>query len=259
MFIVLILVSAMSGYIAKAQDDKLDSLDFNLENPPEAKKPPYFAIAGGYTGTLLWVNFDDVNAHFGKNFGLDDMKAPMYMSGAQGFTAIGIIPNVRLGFFGMGGSKLKEATMYMNSDTVKRSLNYSVSFNGISIDWAYIPWKSVAIIPGISFGWGNMIIENYQAQTSGYSWNNIKPSGDTINYLNRAETTYSFLQPNINVEFAVTPFFALRLNAGYATTFSLFGSSWKYNVNAALNNVPPKITASGMTLQFGIFLGLFNY
>ncbi|MCX7736856.1 MAG: hypothetical protein N2319_09100 [Candidatus Kapabacteria bacterium] len=238
-----------------SQDDRLDELEFESATIKE-EKPPYFAIGGGYTGTFIFTNFDELNKKLLEptyRFPENALSAPIFLSGVQGFTAIGIIPNVRLGFLGMGGSKSVE-----KKDTVinlNKHVEYSLSFQGISIDYGIILMKSLALIPGLTFGWGNRTIEVYQAPAE-VSWDGFQAIGDLNKFLNRAEGNFYFVQPNVNFEYALTPFFMIRANAGYALSFS---GDWTFNRTAKLINVPDKIDANGFTVQFGLFLGLFNY
>lgn len=238
-----------------SQDDRLDELEFESTTIKE-EKPPYFAIGGGYTGTFIFTNFDALNKKLGEQtfrFAENAFSAPIYLSGVQGFTAIGIIPNVRLGFLGMGGSKTVE-----KKDTVinlNKFVEYSLSFQGVSIDYGFVLMKSIALIPGITFGWGSRTIEVYQAPAE-IPWDEFNAIGDPRKFLNRAEGNFYFVQPNINFEYALTPFFMIRANAGYSLSF---GGEWKFNRTANLTNVPDNINANGFTVQFGLFLGLFNY
>ncbi len=238
-----------------AQDDRLDELEFESATIKE-EKPPYFAIGGGYTGTFIFTNFTELNKKLLEptfNFSQDALTAPIFLSGVQGFTAIGIIPNVRLGFLGMGGSKTvekKDSLINLN-----KHVEYSMSFQGVSIDYGIILMKSLALIPGITFGWGTRTIEVYQAPSE-ISWDKFNAIANLNNFLNRAEGNFYFLQPNINFEYALTPFFMIRANAGYALSF---GGEWKFNRTANLTGVPKKIDANGFTVQLGLFLGLFNY
>ena len=238
-----------------SQDDRLDELEFESATIKE-EKPPYFAIGGGYTGTFIFLNFDELNKKLLEqtfSFSEEAFSAPVFLSGVQGFTAIGIIPNVRLGFLGMGGSKTVEK--YDSVIKLNKYVDYSLSFQGISIDYGIILMKSLALIPGITFGWGKRTIEVYQAPAE-ISWDDFKAIGEIQNFLNRAEGNFYFVQPNLNFEYALTPFFMIRANAGYALTF---GGEWTFNRTAKLTNVPDKIDANGFTVQFGLFLGLFNY
>lgn len=242
-------------YNAFSQDDRLDELEFESATINE-EKPPYFAIGGGYTGTFIFTNFDELNKKLLEQtfrFSEDALSAPIFLSGVQGFTAIGIIPNVRLGFLGMGGSKRVE-----KRDTIinlNKNVEYSLSFQGVFIDYGFILMKSLALIPGITFGWGNRTIEVYQAPAE-ISWDQFEAIGDINKFLNRAEGNFYFVQPNINFEYALTPFFMIRANVGYSLSF---GGEWTFNQTSKLSNVPDKIDANGLTLQLGLFLGLFNY
>lgn len=245
---IVIFASVFNGF---AQDNMLDSLNFEVSAVKE-EKPPYFALGGGYTGTFLFADMTELNK-IAKNYGLSDLKSNIYLSGVQGFTAIGIIPNLRLGFWGLGGSQKTE--LKIDTASLTRGLNYSLSFTGFSIDYGINLIKSLAVLPGISAGWVTATMEAYQSSNS-FDFANFKPGNDLNNYRQRAEGSFYFIQPNLNLEYAVTPFLMARLNVGYSYSFS---GDWKYNQDATLTNVPTGINANGMTVQFGVFVGLFNY
>lgn len=245
LIIAFMLVSNINSF---AQDDKLDSLSFEV-TPVKEEKPPYFALGGGYTGTFLLLKMDDLNAHLkANNFGMSDLKSSMYMSGVQGFTAIGIVPNLRIGFFGMSGTQTSENNV---GDTIT-GVDFSLSYTGFALDYGIILGKSIAILPGISAGWVKATIESYRSKNTA-EWVAFKPESANMY---RAEKSAYFIQPNINLEYALTPFLMARVNAGYSMSFS---GDWKYNNTGTLSNVPKGINANGLTLQFGVFVGLFNY
>jgi hypothetical protein len=251
--LALILFGSLTAW---SQDNMLDSLDLSFESTPlKEEKIPYFAIAGGFTGTFFFANgFDEMNKLIEKNFpamGTERLKGSIFMPGAEGFTAIGIIPNMRLSFFGAGGSKTIKA---VNADTT-RSIDYSLSFNGLSFDYAWVPTRRLAILIGANLGWGTMAIE-YNRTTKEFSWDSLSQNINPNNFMSRVEAGFWLLQPHLNVEFAVTPFIALRGSAGYSVSFM---QNWNFNQNSVLNNTPAKLDASGLYMQFGLFLGLFNY
>ena len=254
--LALILFGSMTAW---SQDDMLDSLDLSFESSPmKEDKIPYFAIAGGFTGTFFFANFNEIDKMIESNFpsfGNERFKGSnIFMPGAEGFTAIGIIPNMRLGFFGAGGSKTIKA---VNADTT-RSIDYSVSFNGISFDYAYVPTRRLAILVGVNLGWGTMAIEYFRT-TSKYNWNQFNENSNPDNFMSKTDAGYWLVQPHLNIEFALTPFIALRGSAGYSVSLM---NEWKFNKNSAFsesNKPPDKLNASGLYAQFGLFLGLFNY
>ena len=257
--LALILFGSLTAW---SQDNMLDSLDLSFESTPlKEEKIPYFAIAGGFTGTIFFPNgFGEMNKLIETNFpsmGTERLKGSIFMPGAEGFTAIGIIPNMRLSFFGAGGSQTIKA---VNADTT-RSIDYSLSFNGLSFDYAWVPIRRLAILIGVNLGWGTMAIEYYRT-TKEINWNDFGEDVNPNNFMSRAEAGFWLIQPHLNIEFAVTPFIALRGSAGYS--YSLMGN-WKFNQNStfppkpASNKPPDKLNADGMYVQFGLFLGLFNY
>jgi len=127
------------------------------------------------------------------------------------------------------------------------------------MDYGFVLFKSLAVLPGINLGWGGLTLESYQGVTD-YNWSNFNTKVDSLNFMNRAKTTFSFIQPNLSIEWTLTPYFMIRGNVGYNYSFALSGDwDWELNKYSNLKEVPKGINASGLTAQFGIFLGLFNY
>lgn len=256
LLICLLLALTVTLGNIQAQDDKLDKLSFE-ESPLLDEKPPYFAVGGGFLGTFLFTNFDELNLS-AASFGVGEFKSPVFLTGAQGFTAIGVIPNIRVGIVSIGGKATlqKEFTDSIGpipiSSTVNRTMEYSTSLTGFTIDYAIQPFKHFAIIPGVMLGFGTVAVERSQS-TASRSF--IDPIPSSENYFNRLDASITVLQPNLNIEYAITQFSMIRINAGYMMSFV---GDWKADRQTAISGVPDKINSSGLTLQFGIFVGLFN-
>jgi hypothetical protein len=237
----------------------LDSLDLSFEDSPVTEvDQPYFAVGGGYIFTVFYPNFDDLNNMLTTNgfpFGEKIFETPVFMHGAQVFTAVGIIPNTRVGFFWNGGTKLLEKDIA--GANLKQSFEYSVDVSGLSLNYAWVPFSHFAVLPGVNTFWGRIILESYQTQKN-VEWGVFKPGADTTNFLNRAEAGFLYVQPNVSVEYAITVFAAIRLNAGY--TFS-FMQDWEFNRNAKINDgsLMSNFNADGFSVQLGLFIGLFSY
>lgn len=240
-----LLLALCSITLIFAQDS--GNLNFQFEETEMAEiKPPYFGLGGGYIGGFVFPKFDEIRKKFS---GFDDLKGGIYLSGAEGFSAIAIIPNVRLGFFGFNGSKSYDKAQ---NDTTT-GVSYGIGYTGFSIDYAYVPFKSFALLSGVNIGWSNIAIEKYKS-TSSIDWNNL--ANGPIAYFWSVEGKFWFIEPNINVEYAITPFFMIRGGFGYSFVLS---QKWKYNRFAMLDNVPTALNTNGLKIQFGLFLGLFNY
>lgn len=273
---LLLLLMMIASVNVFAQDEELDDFEFADETPfstqeLQEEKTEYFLLTGGYTGTLLWLNFDEFNKQMQNvGFGTKDFESPLYLNGVQGITGIFyFLPNMRIGFVSMAGSKMDEieTTAQVNSEdiSVNRGVEFAVDYTGFSLDYAIVPVNSLAITFGATFGWGNMTLESWQMPNE-MSWTEFGKESNQAYYINRAHQSYWFVQPNLNLEYALeliegAKLIMFRVNVGYPYTFSLASDSekWKFNRGASIMDMPDEINANGLSVQFGIFIGLFNF
>lgn len=241
---ILFWFVAISGLVFS--QDELGEIQFEESNV-KIEKPPYFGLGGGYIGSFLFLNLDEINK-ISKEISLNDFKSPLFLSGAQGFTAIGIVPNIRIGFSGYSGLKKEEK---INDHNTTFGLKYEVGFTGFSIDYGFVIFKNFAILPGLGLGWSSIDITKYNV--SNFDWNDLKSNVYTSNII---EGNFFFLEPHLTVEFAVTPFLMIRLGAQYPFGFA---GKWKVNNVSEVTNVPSSLKPNGLAINFGIFVGLFNY
>jgi hypothetical protein len=230
-----------------AQDDKLNQFSFE-DVPTEDSKPPYFAISGGFTTTWLFTNLTDLNVLtngiLGSNF-----SSPIVLFGGQAFAAIGIIPNVRAGFFSMASAGALEGQ--------SRRVEYGVSMTGVSVDYAFTPFKGFAVLPGVNVGWGAVNYEVSQVGV-GQAFSTFPFASGTqtqANFMRRLRSNMIFVTPNLNIEYAFTIVSMIRLNVGYNLSFM---GDWRVDNSSTISGVPSSINATGLTAQVGLFVGLFN-
>lgn len=241
---------------ALAQDDRLDELSFDEEQLKE-EVVPYFAIGVGPVFNFALPSTTDVNARAAA-LGLSDMKTPMVQVGAEIFAAIGVVPNVRLGFSWVAGTSTASKDLTVGATSVKRTMNYSITSRAFHLDYAITPMKSLSILPGVGFGWGEQSIETYQSE-SNVSWTDLTNDATFApapNAFTRVQQGTLSILPRVNLEYAVTPFLNLRAQAAYNLQIS--GSDWIANNNATVSNVPSGISVSGLSFQVGVLVGLFN-
>lgn len=250
-----------------AQDDQLDQLNFEEQNYEQFKEEstPYFVIGGGPVMNMMFLIYNDLNSEFvDKYFNNKDkfyMDGYFYQFGAQGIISIGLIPNVRIGVLGLGGQKSLNQTLdtAINSKTYTRNMEITLGYTGINLDYAWVPFNNLkfAIVPGVTFGWGTIDIETYQTLND-LEFNDIKPESDLANYYTKLETSYWHLSPMLNFEYSPTLLSLFRISVGYTMSFP---DTWNLNSNgdSKVNNVPTGINSNGLTFQFGIILGIFNY
>ena len=249
---LLLFILLLSTPLLQSQDDELDDMDFE-EIPVVEERPTYFAIGAGYVGGLNFLNYDAINTKLANDFQLPEFSGFMYMSGAHGFTCIGIIPNLRLGFYGLTGS----VKVDKNQDTVLYGSKFSVSYMGFSVDYGIVLFKHFAVLPGVQVGWSDIeqIIYRTRNNANSPNWDEIQPANDGEYFSKNISGDFWFVEPQIYFEYALTPFLMARASAGYNFSFNL---AWEYN-SANFKNVPDDITTGGFSAQFGIFVGLFNF
>lgn len=233
-------------YAAFAQDDKLNQFSFE-DVPTEDARPPYFAVAGGPAVTWLFTNLADVNSFVGGISG-GSFSSPLLMVGAEGFFAIGFIPNVRVGVAGAASINT------LQNDAKTKRVEYALSQTGVILDYAITPLKGFSIIPGVSGGIG---VANFDiTQSSGpQNFSQITPTATVSNYMRRLRSNLTYVQPRLNIEYSFTSFSMIRVNAGYNLSFM---GEWQADNVTAVSGVPVGINATGFTAQVGLFVGLFN-
>lgn len=231
---------------------ELDSLNLNFEEvTANVESPPYFGLGGGYIGTFSFINFDDIN-QINRSIGFENFGSPIFISGAEGFTAIPFVPNLRIGFLGGSGTIVKEITI----DTATFGTRALVQFTGFRIDYGYVPTNSLALLFGANIGWSSLTFEFYR-NANNMDWNNISFFyNDSNNAFRMINGNFWFVEPNLNIEFAATTFLMLRLGISYSFTFL---PDWKGNQIAKVDNVPSTLKPDGLQVKFGLFVGLFNY
>jgi hypothetical protein len=246
-----------------AQDDKLDALTFE-ETVIQEEKVPYFGVGGGFITSFFFPGLDDVNTQLRAN-GLDEIKAPVTMMGAMGVATIGIIPNVRVHISSLGATvSTPEKAFTIGQSTYNRRVNYSVGYTGLGIDYAIQLARSFFVLPGITGAWGTLSLETAQSKAGGNTSDGSVGGAlvDPNVFAKRISSNYVMLQPGLAIEFAPPILgndkprvLALRLQAGYNLSFM---GDWKENGMNIINNQPSSLKASGLSVQAGLMIGLFN-
>ncbi|MGA0045228.1 MAG: hypothetical protein ACO3I4_03125 [Candidatus Kapaibacteriota bacterium] len=250
--ITLVITGTLS---LSAQDDRLDDLSFD-ESPLQDEVVPYFAVGLGPVFNVAFPNVEDLNAA-AQTMGLDALSTSMIQCGAEIFTAVGIVPNLRVGFSWVAGSTQTSKSNVDLGDGVSgtRTMAYTMSNRAIHVDYALVPAKGLAILPGLGFGFGSQTIARYQSDGE-RSWDDYRPIATSPDAFSELERSTLYLAPRVNVEYAVTPFIALRGQVAYNYQFD--ASGWLGNRIATVANVPSDISMTALSAQLGVFVGLFN-
>lgn len=242
-----------------AQDDRLDELSFDEGVSLKDEALPYFAIGIGPVVSFSFPNMDALSVR-SKELGLTEMKTPFIQAGVELFTAIGIVPNVRIGFSWITGSSSSEGRVAGGAGeaAVNRTMEYSVGSRMVIADYAWVPFRSFAVIPGVGFCWATQTISTYQADSS-VSWNDLTnhttlaPSPTAFSELRRGALA---IVPRLNIEYAIAPWVGIRAQAAY--TIQVSGGDWQLDRTTNIADVPDNIKTTAFSAQLGVFIGLFN-
>ncbi len=252
----------------KAQDDEFENYAFD-DNKKE--KHPYFALSFGVNANFLFMNYDEINKKFSCENELCDkcdnlsFSGPIVGAELNFFTAMSpFINNARLGisyFWGIQEIEYKEAIPTPLSGVEEAGFIYnnrelSVSNCGIHFDYAIVPFKSLAILPGVGLKFGSMTLEHFET-TLPENWNNnyVSSIGEKLEY------SYVSVEPQMSIEYAITGFLMLRAAGRYVFSFdSPFVSNvWTINGDNPYSGVPKSVKPQGFSASIGLYLGLFNY
>jgi len=222
--------------------------------PVDDARQYYVAVGGGYLGMLGFMNFDKLN-EIGDRFGLPPFEGQLFLNGGGGLISLLIVPNVRLGVYGLGGSRVIQSDVTLPEGKFRRSLRFGTSMTGAQFDYAIRLFRSVTILPGIMLGAGTYNLEYTQSQADSVGFNQIFGTDPGLNRSSRISSSHFFYYPAVNLEWAITQFVMLRAGVGYRGTAA--ESNWTDGSDTQVTGVSD-LNANGLTLQFGVFVGLFQ-
>lgn len=251
-YLALITFFLLGSINMYSQDDRLDEFTFEEQEFDQQKK--YFGIGGGYSGSFFIQDMTDINKFISDlDYGLNDLPDNVYHHGLELMSSTVIVPNTRIGFFRYSGTSKVTNDVELEGTLFKRAVEYSNFMTGVPLEYAFMPFNSFAIIPSVALGYGTNDIDIIQTKNK-VDFEVEDFSGQS--YIANIGTSYWFVMPKLNLEYAFTQFTVIRLSAFYMTSFA---QNWKFNRESTLDNVPSGFNPQGYALQIGLFVGLFNY
>ena len=230
-----------------------------IPSPPKHSVQAKIGGAGGFTQNLLFLNLDPINEMLNQSNAAPIKDQPMLLLGGQGYGYIMFVPNLRVGGLGAGGSIISRA--YDPMTNIRRDVELSVAFGGVTIEYAVpiVPRLDVAV--GIMLGGGGTGIKMTQNINSNKLWTTVwdefgmnHPGLDE--YTRNLSGSFFIYQPSLNIEYAVLRWVGLRVGVSYN---GMAVSEWKLDDKYDLIGVPDKVSGKGFMINGGIFLGTFLY
>ena len=227
--------------------------------PPKHSVQAKIGGAGGFTQNLLFLNLDPINEILKQSNAATFGKNPMLLLGGQGYGYIMLVPNLRVGGLGAGGSMVSKS--YDPITFIRRDVELSVAFGGVTVEYAVpvVPRLDVAF--GVMLGGGSTSIKMTRNINSNKLWNEIWTdyglnSQVTDEYTRNLSGSFFIYQPSFNIEYAVLRWVGLRVGVSYN---GMAVNDWKLDDKYDLIGVPDKVSGRGFMINGGIFLGTFLY
>lgn len=257
---VSILLCVIVALPASAQD--LDA-DFEEEFPNEDL--PYVGLGPGFTATFIFMDLEALN-ELARDFEVDAFGGPLSVyGGGVIFTPI-FIRNIRMSFQAFGGYHRSSRPIEIDSVVYNRTLRFGIRFQGMAgVDYALPISGKFTLLPGITAGWGSYALEFTQSTSPDVPfaqvWNPARFTADTAaamgdhNRAIRMLNYHAFVFPMVHLEYAIMGSLMVRGSIGYH--YAILDDEWTNEAETLYTGVP-EINANGLSVQAGIFFGLFQ-
>lgn len=241
---ILLLVLIVS--IGVAQEDPI---------PPKRSKAAKIGGLAGFTPGWLFVDVKEIN-----NFLQAGKAAPLkdngvFLTGGGGAAYIMLVPNLRVGGVGMGGSISSIST---DAGGLRREADLHVGYGGVTAEYVVPVVERFDVAFGSMFGGGGIDITLRQSNGTSNTWlgeqRYLGGSGSVPNTTRKLGGAFFVVIPSVNFEYAVTGWVGIRLGASYVTMFS---PTWKVDDEFELLGVPSSVKGSGFMINAGLFVGTF--
>mgnify|MGYP001343548985 CR=1 FL=1 len=166
---------------------------------------------GGVTPTWYFLNTDGLNSALGGKGFPALSEDGMFLFGGRGYAYIMLIPNLRIGGLGYGGSMEERRDI----DGLYRATKLDVSAGGVTVEYV-IPFGRFHVAFGGMIGGGSYTLTMTQAENSGKNWGGLFPTALETNADRRHVMTSEFLtwQPTLTLEYEIHPFIILDVTGG---------------------------------------------
>ena len=186
---------------------------------------------------------------------------PIYLIGGEGYGYIMFLKNVRMGGFGASGKKTVSVIEPVAGETLRKEVEYNVSYGGFLIDYVQPIAYRLDIALGASIGGGEINLTMRRDDNRFKTWDTLwtefgNPLTRATSYTRKLNGTFVVFNPHINIEYSLLTWLQIRVGAGYPLMFS---PEWKLDEKYNIDNVPSKIKANGYTINAGIMFGFFGW
>jgi hypothetical protein len=233
-----------------AQDDEFE--------PEESL--PYVGAGVGFAPVAVFMNLEELNS-LAREIRIEDFSGPLILWGGNIIFSPAFMRNWRLGLYGAGGYKITSGLVQLPTDTLTRSLNFTVGHGGLSLEHAIRISPALTFLPGVTVGTGSYALGLAQTHEEGNEFRQIVSDsalsgiGGGFNRYGRFIAVHVFVRPAALLEYSLSGSLMARIGIGYNFTPHVW--TWSDDAGAEIRNFP-NLRADGLTVHVGIFGGLFT-
>ena len=250
-FLAMMVILSTTFITAQEEDDE-------PLPPPKRAGATKIGGAAGFTQGLLFLNLDPINEVMRRENLAEFSNNGLFMVGGQGYGYVLFVPNLRLGYQGMGGH-LKSRTLYQASNTT-REVELSVGYGAATFDYTIPVVPRFDISLGMMLGGGNMDLKFTRSYGLGQewvkTWDEFGSAQPADEYSGKLSGSFFVYQPSVNFEFALLRWLGLRAGVSY---LGMTGSDWKRDDKYDVFGVPDNVSGKGWMLNSGIYIGTFVF
>ena len=256
---LLAIVAAFCVSLGLAQDEPI---------PPKHSHVVKVGLFGAFTPGVIFPNVAPINDFLvaGKAAPLKDNG--VFMLGGAGAAYIMIVPNLRVGGVGMGGSI--SSTSLDAATNIRRDAQYHIGYGGLTVEYVFPIMERFDFALGTMLGGGGMDLTIRKSNGGSNTWlgeqgylgsvgGGFTPSGADLgsppnNVTRVLSGSFYIIIPSVCFEYALTGWMALRIGASYVL---MVAPSWQVDSNYDLLGVPSNVNGNGFMVNAGILIGTF--
>lgn len=223
--------------------------------PPKRSKSAKIGGLGGFTPGWLFVDVKEINNFLQAGKGAPLKDNGVFLTGGGGAAYIMVVPNLRVGGMGMGGSISSSS---LDASGLRRDAELHVGFGGVTFEYAVSLMEHFDVAFGTMLGTGGIDITLRQNSGGQSTWTGeqgfLGGTGNVSNNTRKLSGSFFIFAPSLNFEYSVLSWVGIRLGATYV---GMAAPSWKVDGEYELLGVPSKVSGRGFMINAGLFVGTF--
>jgi hypothetical protein len=244
--LVAVLICAFAISLSFAQEEPI---------PPKRSKAAKIGGLGGFTPGWLFVDVKEVNNFLQAGKGAPLKDNGVFLTGGGGAAYIMIVPNLRVGGVGMGGSI---SSTSLDATGLRRDAELHVGFGGVTVEYVVPLIEHLDIAFGALLGTGGIDLTVRQNSGGQSTWigesGYLGGTGRVPNVTRKYGGSFFVFAPSVNFEYGILSWIGFRLGATYV---GMAAPSWKVDDEYELLGVPSKVSGRGFMINAGLFVGTF--